>query len=68
MATSDPLREPPPADGGYAEADAAWRAAFARYLAVARTGANAAALRAAAAAVHAAALQRGRLATAAAAR
>lgn len=47
-------------------ADAAWREALARYIGLARQGANASLLRAAAEAVHRAALHKGRLATRAA--
>ncbi len=54
---------PPPqlAEESYAEACEAWRHALDRYLRLARDGAAAAKLRAAAAAVHAAALRKGRL-------
>jgi hypothetical protein len=43
-------------------ADAAWRAALARYIDLARQGANATRLREAAAAVHRAAVHKGKLA------
>jgi hypothetical protein len=49
-------------DDGYAQACEAWRHAFEDYLRLARAGAGAAQLLAAAAAVHAAALRKGRLA------
>lgn len=45
---------------GYARAERQWRLAFDRYLMLARSGASSAMLRAAAAAVHAAALEKGR--------
>lgn len=48
----------------YTQADAAWQRAFDHYLQLAREEASAARLRAAAAAVHAAALRKGRLADA----
>ena len=51
-----------PLDDTYAGADAAWRLALERYLRLAREGAGAGRLRAAAAEFHAAALRRGRLA------
>jgi hypothetical protein len=50
------------ANDGYAEAYEAWRYALDDYLRLARDGAGAAKLRAAAAAVHAAALRKGRFA------
>ncbi len=46
----------------YAQAHAAWQHAIAQYLRLAREEASAAQLRVAAATVHAAALQKGRLA------
>ena len=49
----------------YADATDIWRGALDRYLQLARDGASSACLRAAIAAVHAAALERGRCATAA---
>ncbi len=49
-------------DGDYAEACEAWRRALEDYLRLARNNAGAARLRAAATAVHAAALRKGRLA------
>ena len=48
-------------DDGAMRADAAWRTALARYIELASHGASSATLRAAAAAVHRAALARGRL-------
>ncbi|MBS0374196.1 MAG: hypothetical protein JSR73_06420 [Proteobacteria bacterium] len=44
----------------YARAEYQWRLAFDRYLMLARSGASSVTLRAAAAAVHAAALEKGR--------
>lgn len=58
-----PLPAPPsPADDRYALACEVWRRSLENYLRLAREGAGAATLRVAAAAVHAAALDRGRLA------
>ena len=54
----------PPAtapEDGYAEASELWRTALEQYLRLAREGAGGSRLRAAAAAVHAAALRKGRL-------
>jgi len=51
-----------PPDGSYDEACEAWRRALGDYLRLARNNAGAARLRAAANAVHAAALRKGRLA------
>jgi hypothetical protein len=51
-----------PAHEGYDEACALWQTALAQYLRLAREGAGGARLRAAAAAVHAAALRKARLA------
>jgi len=49
-------------DNGYAEACEMWQRALGQYLRLAREGAAGSRLRAAAAAVHAAALRKGRLA------
>ena len=49
-----------PDDDGAMRADAAWHTALGRYIELARHGASSATLRAAAAAVHRAALARGR--------
>jgi hypothetical protein len=57
-----PATSTAPSDDAYAEAYDAWRRALGNYLRLAREGAGAAKLRAAAAAVHAAALNKGRIA------
>lgn len=56
------LPMPVAAPTAYADATDAWRGALDRYLQLARDGASSATLRAAIAAVHAAALERGRCA------
>lgn len=52
----------PSSDEAYAEACALWRTALEQYLRLAREGAGGSRLRAAAAAVHTAALRKGQLA------
>ncbi len=59
--STTPTPVAPARDEGYAQAHSAWQQAFDRYLHLARAEAGAAKLRVAAAAVHAAALRRGRL-------
>ena len=59
----NPVPSPTPTpDDGYADACEIWRTALDQYLRLAREGAGGSRLRAAAAAVHAAALRKGRLA------
>ena len=64
MAPNPPASVTMPPDGGYAEACALWQIALDQYLRLAREGAAGSRLRAAAAAVQAAASRKGRLALA----
>ena len=62
MASVSSFQTPVAPPNTYADATDAWRNALDRYLQLARDGASTATLRAAIAAVHAAALERGRCA------